>query len=441
VPGLVDAYPAPKAQPRLKFSIARLAAFVGADIPAADAAAILERLGCAVKQKSQLETTPGSAKPGQNHPLEKGESKTADTILLVTPPSYRPDLERPVDLAEEVLRIWGMHKVEATLPGGRGRIGRISPDEEVKTIVGRALRAEGLSETLTYAFARPDDLANLRMPLPEGVIDLEVLNPIVAGESVLRQSLVPNLLKSITYNQNHGVDRVALYEIGRVFQVRPGKKLPKERPLCAGVLCGQATEVVWRHPARTFSFFDAKAACESVLDSLGIERPIFAPQAAEEAPWLQPGQAASISKQGGPVFGWVGQVHPLAARAFGCEGAVYAFELDLAALQKARRDLRAVRDIPDYPAVNLDLAVVVDEDVHYSQLAQTIYNSGGKLLRELHLFDVYADPQKLGERKKSLAFNLAFGASDHTLTAEDAEAALARIVKQLQKQFQAELRA
>ncbi|MDR1016592.1 MAG: phenylalanine--tRNA ligase subunit beta [Coriobacteriales bacterium] len=399
--GLVDVYPTPQPTYDLDLDLAWFDAFIGAEIPAADVQSILERLGCVVKDA------------GERH-------------LQVQTPTFRPDLPRAVDLAEEVLRIWGMSRVEATLPGGRGRVGQISRESRIEQRIGELLRASGLSETMTYAFVEPGDMAKLRMPLAEQSKQVELLNPIVADESVLRQSLIPNLLKSVTYNQNHGTDQVLLYELDRVFVAKAGRKLPKERKLVAGVICGDGLD-----------FFDAKGVVEGILAHLGIVQVAFSPT---ELAWLQPGQAAEVKGQGGPVFGWVGQIHPLAAQAFGCSGSVFAFELELNALIKAAHEVKEVRSLSDYPEVALDLAVVVPDEVSFADLHQAIFKFGGSLLKSAELFDVFSDPAKLGADKKSLAFNLSFGADDHTLTQDAAEEQLARIVKKLNKQFGAELR-
>ena len=173
-------------------------------------------------------------------------------------PTFRADLEREIDLIEEVLRIWGMERVEATLPAGRGRIGELTREQRWRERVGETLRASGLNETMTYSFTDPADIAALRHEVEEGELLCELLNPMSAEQSVMRRSLLPGLLRAVSYNQNRGVADVHLYEVGSVFRTAEGRKQPKEREMVAGVLTGSWRRPAWNEPAVPLDFFDGK---------------------------------------------------------------------------------------------------------------------------------------------------------------------------------------
>ena len=360
-------------------------------------------------------------------------------MLAVVAPTFRPDLEREIDLYEEVLRLWGMDRVPSTLPGGPGRVGVRSVEELKLDVVNRTLRASGMNETMTYSFAMPDDLERLRMS-PEGLGDpVELINPMNAEQSVLRRSVIPGLLRSVAHNQAHGVKNIQLYEIGNTFHAGEGRQLPKERKRVAGVLVGAMGEDGWNVQHAAFDFFDGKGVVESLARELALPKFRVKALSAEEAPHLQPGRAAQVMA-GGTVLGWVGELHPLAVAAFEVNGPVVAFELDLAALVRESQPSRPYVDVPQFPAVTMDVAFVVGEDVTHERLVQCMSSAGGKLLEDARLFDVYRDEERLGAGKKSMAYALAYRAADRTLTSEEVEKAHEKLVKKVCAATGAEVR-
>jgi phenylalanyl-tRNA synthetase beta chain len=360
--------------------------------------------------------------------------------LLVTPPSYRPDLEREVDLIEEVLRIWGMERVSPSLPGGRGRIGSRSIEQQRLACIGETLRASGLNETMTYAFAAPTDLELLGMPLPEGSEFVRLLNPINSEQSVMRVSVIPGLLRSVAYNQSRGVANVQLYELGTVFLGKPGRKLPKERQRLAAVLSGSWREAGWNDKPAALDFFDAKGIIENLARELNIDKLRFKALDADAAPWLQPGRGAQVLSAD-KLLGWVGTVHPLAAGRFDLTREVVAFELEVSALLAQARPKRDYRDVAVFPAVELDLAVVLEDGVSAERVLQVVNSAGGQLLESVRVFDLFKDAEKLGEGKKSLALSLSFRAPDRTLTSDEVEKLHDKIVRKLSAATGAAVRA
>jgi phenylalanyl-tRNA synthetase beta chain len=407
--GVVDAYPLP-AQPRvLTLRIERLNALLGAQIQASEAEQILSSLGCSVRADG--------------------------AVLTVTVPPFRPDLEREIDLVEEVLRIHGMERIESTLPAGRGRIGELTGDQRWRNRVGATLRASGLNETMTYSFTDPDDVERLRHVLPDDEVLVELLNPMSVEQSVLRRSLLPGLLRSVSYNQHRGVGNVHLYEIGSAFRTSQGRKQPKERAMVAGVLAGSWELPGWDRAAEQLGFFDGKGVLETLARELGVDR--FKVRAADH-PHLQPGRAADVLI-GGEVVGWLGEVHPLVLDAFEAAGPVTAFEVAFAPLARGAKDAKPFSDVPRFPGVELDLAIVVAEDVTAEKIEQAIASAGGKLLDSVRLFDVYRG-QGVAAGRKSMAFELIYRAADRTLTAEEVETTHERLVRKVCAAVGGELR-
>ena len=396
--GVIDSYPQPAESRQLSLRIARLHALLGAPVPVEECAVILRRLGCVVEEDSD--------------------------DLLVTVPTFRPDLVREIDLIEEVLRIWGMQRVESTLPAGRGRIGELTREQRLRQRIGATLRGTGLNETMTYSFADPADAERLRERLPEGEVPVELLNPMSGEHALLRHSLLPGLLRAVSYNQRRGVPDVHLYEIGSTFRTAPGRKQPKERVMVAGVLSGAWARPSWNDAAEPLGFFDGKGIIETLIGDLGLAKFRVRPL---DSPFLQPGRSCEVLI-GGEVIGWLGEVHPLVLDAFEAEPAVTAFELALTPLVRGALDAKPFTDVPRFPAIELDLAMVVAEQVTAEEVERAIRSAGGKLLDSVRLFDVYRG-SGVAAGFKSMAFALQYRATDRTLTAEEIDAVHERLVR------------
>lgn len=404
--GILDVWPQ-ISQPRtLSFHTERFNKLMGAEIPHEFIVDILERLGCAVK------------------------ATTTESELSVTAPTFRPDLEREIDLYEEVLRLWGMDRIPSSLPSGSGRVGVRSLEERRIDTINYSLRASGLNETMTYSFASPEDLQWLGLP-QEGLGEpVELINPMSTEQSQLRRSIIPGLLRSLAYNQAHGVANIQLYEIGKTFHAGGSRQLPKEKQQLAGVLLGSMNEAGWNVTSQPFDFFDGKGVLEALARELALPNLRMKALTAEEAPHLQPGRAAQVLADGA-VLGWLGEIHPRAVARFEISGSVVAFELDVAALIKQSSDVRPYQDVSQFPAVSVDIALVLDESVSNEEVLRSLHSAGGRLLEDIRLFDVYRDDERLGQGKKSLAYTLRYRAADRTLTSAEVEKAYAKLVKKV----------
>lgn len=412
--GFIDEWPLRSQPAHLPFRIDRFCSFVGADIPKDFIGDALGRLGCTVEGPTE-------------------------GVFQVVAPTFRPDLEREIDLYEEVLRLWGMDRIPSTLPASPHRVGARTQRQQTSAKVNEVLRAAGLNETMTYSFVEPGDMARLRLDEEAAGLAVELLNPLNTEQSVMRRMLLPGLLRSLAYNQRRGVPNVQLYEMGTVFHAVQGRKHPKERTKVAGILSGSMQPKAWNNSPTAFDFFDGKGVLESIAYELALPKVRFKALDAQEAPYLQPGRAAQMLAEGA-VIGWVGEVHPLVAAAFDVEGVVVAFELDMDALEKAARQARPSEEVPTFPPVEVDQNFVVDEDVTHEKLTQIMTSAGGKLLEDVRLFDVYRDDERVGTGKKSMAYTLTYRASDRTLTADEVERAHERLVKKTADATGAEVR-
>ncbi|GAB4282982.1 MAG: phenylalanine--tRNA ligase subunit beta [Coriobacteriia bacterium] len=416
-PGVVDVYPAPVEPRTITLRPQRVAAVIGAEVPASDIEGILTALGMVTEKTNES--------------------------LVVTVPTFRPDLEREIDLIEEVLRVWGMDRVPSTLPGGR-RAGSLGEAQLVQRDAGEALRAAGLCEHIGFAFADPTDAERLGWEFGPGELPVGLINPMSEEQSVMRWTLLGGLLRAVSNNQRRGVPDVHLYEIANVFLTAEGRKLPKERLMIGGAMAGSWERPSWHSDARPLDFFDAKGVVETLMDALGVDRWQVR---ATDRPWLQQGRSADVIVRG-DVVGWIGELAPHVLDAFECAGPVTVFEISFASLLKAGRGTRSYAEVPRYPAVNLDIAIVVAEDVTAERVTTAIRSAGGDLLEDVRLFDVYRDrpdaapgERRLPEGTKSLAFSLSYRSPERTLSDEDVAPAHERLVKTVLRKVGGSIRA
>ena len=412
-PGYVDVYPAPKTIDSITLRYQRVLDICGAPIERDFVVRSLTRLGCTVE--------------------EAGED------YLVTPPSFRPDLPREIDLIEEVLRLWGMGRVEATIPAAKNHIGGLTHEQQLTRKVGQILRACGLNETTTFGFAAPGDLEKIHMSADGRGVPVVLMNPLVAEQTEMRRSLLPGLLQSVAYNEAHGTTNVHLYEIGTLFHGRENASLPRETQSVAGVLTGSWTDQTWNNTVDKLRFFAGKGIVEELLEQLRVPKVRFRVAEGEGYDFLQPGRAAEVLS-GGTVLGWVGEIHPEAREAMDIDQIVVAFELDLDKLIKGAHNQENYHEFSPFPAVQHDLAIVVPDEVTCEDLLQRITSAGGKLLESVRLFDIYRDPIRVGVGKKSMAFSLTYRSDDHTLTSDEVERAHGKIVTKLCKATGGEVR-
>jgi phenylalanyl-tRNA synthetase beta chain len=311
-------------------------------------------------------------------------------------PTWRArDVTREVDLIEEVAR-FELPEIPFTLPRREAMFGRLTRAQRLRRLVEDVLVGAGYAEAYTSTF------------VPEG--ELRLPEPLSAEATALRGFLYASLVDPARRNADAGEEEVALFEVARVYR-DAGGELPEERWHVAGIADG--------------GFAEAKWAVEQIYSALGIE-PSYE---RTSEPFLHPGKAARTAE------GWLGELHP--AR---LDGLWSAFELDLDALADAAPRVAAFAEVSAYPEVRQDLAFIVDENVSAAEVLAAIREAAGEVLRELEVFDEYRGEQ-IGEGKRSLAFRLAFGSLEGTLTDEDVAPVRASIVDALASRFGAVLRA
>ena len=388
-------------QVRLTFSnVKRL---LGVEIPEAECLDILSRLGF-VKAASDPEG------------------------CEFTVPSFRFDVSIEADLIEEIARVFGYNKLPETPGIGAQRLPRLAERVRPVSALKRCLVAEGYQEAINYSFIDPD-LAKIVCPESQ-VVSLQ--NPLSAEMSVMRPSILPGLLSTLGYNLNRQRERVRLFEEGLVFERRDGAITQTRR--IAGLVYGSQNPVAWNQLKQTVDFYDIKGAVESLLN-LGLGAAAYEFVKGEHSA-LHPGQCAEVRFKGEPI-GFVGALHPRLQRHFGFASTAYLFELETAALVEGR--LPSASALSRYPEVSRDLAVVVSAETAAGDLASCIRVNAGGDLTGLTTFDVYEGPG-VGEGRKSIAFGLTWQHPSRTLSDEEISAIIAKCIRALESEFNAELR-
>lgn len=426
-PGTVDAGAAPTLPAPLRYRPAKCDELLGYAIPAAEQAAILRRLECAVADDG--------------------------AEWAVTAPSFRPDLTREVDLIEEVGRVADYERAPETLPE-HVTAGGLTGPQQVRRAVRRALTGCGIDEAVTYTFVAPDAVDPLG--LPEGdvrVNPVRLSNPMSVEQSVMRTMLLPGLIAAVRHNIDRLNDPPNLFELGRAYlwddqsiaapehAAEPGAMLPHEPEALSIILAGPLEKDNWLGTGRPTDFFTLKGVVEAMLSALHLKGD-FSPlgDQASRFPYLHPGKSAVVGVSPGVGIGVLGLVRPDVAAGYGVEDlALYTAAINMDVLAPLALTMRPFSDLGAYPPAAQDLAVIVDSDVPAAAVVEQARKAGGKLVRSVRVFDVYEGDQ-VPKGKRSLALRVVMRSPERTLSEKDIAGVRAKILKALERELQAALR-
>ena len=345
-----------------------------------------------------------------------------DNILV---PSFRPDLIRMADIAEEVGRSYGYNRIPVT-EFKTSTQGGYSREMKLETKAGTLCRAMGYSEIITYSFVSPTVFDQIRLPADSVLRNaMKIQNPLGEDTSVMRTVALPSMLEILSRNNAYHNKAAKLYEVAKVYLPQAGEKLPQEpKMLMLGTYGSGET------------FFTLKGELEGIFRALRMKKTEYT--AEKNNPSYHPGRCARITVDGEEI-GVMGQVHPLVAKNYGIDAEVYCAELNFTKMLSLMLPDPTYVPLPKYPAVSRDLALVCDEEVTVAQAEKIIADAAGKLLRDVKLFDIYRGVG-VPAGKKSMAFSLELRADDRTLTDADSEAVTNKILAALAEKLNATLR-
>ena len=430
-PGCADANPRPYAPRELTLRSPRVAALLGVDLGRSEVSDCLRLLGFGVRQAAWQPEETGADRPD----------------LVVTIPSWRPDVSEEADLVEEVARLYGYDKIPASLPRGATTVG-VRPIrrrlEDRARGVGVSL---GFAEILRFSMVDPERDALFSPVSDPTVRPLLLANPLAAGQTAMRRGLLGGLVESLAYNRSRGETDLRLFEVGRVYWPPPGElgpgNLPLEKTYLAAVSTGAGPDVSWQSPGKKPDFYAAKGLAEAILRDLGVDGWSVRPSHDRR---FHPGRQAALvsAAQAGPdqnpvelaVFG---ELHPGLLSAVDIEEKVTAVEVDLDAVGRVSTVAVRVEELPRYPAVTRDVAVVLPEEVGAGRIHEVIRASAGRLCAGVELFDLYRG-QPVPEGRRSTAWRVTYRSPDRSLTDAEVDEAHGRVRAALEKDLKAALR-
>ena len=400
VSGVIDIYPDPAKKQVITASCEKIARRAGVDIPADDTERILKELFFDVERDGDK--------------------------LTVTVPDFRQDVEGEADLCEEALRVYGYDKIPSTLLRGETTPGGRSDRMRLKDEVSHVLTAMGFYEIMNYSFVSPKSVEKLMLDEKDARRNmLPIRNPLGEDTSVMRTTLVPDMLSTLALNMNHGNDSARLFEVAAVFDPanRTAEGLPTEtRKLCLGLYGKDA------------DFFTMRGVVERLLKQLGIA---FDVSRSDEV-YLHPGRQAKLT-QGEQVVCVLGEVHPTIRENFDMPYRALIAEMDMEVIAQLQTPMGAVKPMPRYPAVSRDLSLVMAESTEVGPLLADMAHAAGSILEDAKMFDVYRSVA-VGKDMKSVAFSFVFRAADHTLTEAEITKAMEKLQKVAADKYQAVIR-
>lgn len=413
--GRIDNFPKPVAPRLVDLSIRRTNQILGLDLEPSAVAALLSPIGLDIQR-----TVDG-----------EGE------ILRVSLPTFRPDLEREIDLVEEVARLNGYDQIPVTMP--ESRITCHTPPVHMEQIAQArdVLIAAGFSEVINYSFVAPGAWDRIRLAADDSRRQtVALLNPLNEEQSVMRTSLVPSVLETVARNLAYRSRDLRLFELRPVFHPGSEDDLPRERQHLVAAICGRRAPEGWCQVPDSVDFFDLKGLTEDLLGRFRVGAISW--EASQSEPFLHPGKSCSIVADN-TVVGTIGEVHPEVLADYEIDLPLYLVDLDLDAVFSRSGTFPGIRSLSRFPDIFRDSALVVAEEVSAGELLRAIERAKPRYAEEVVLFDVYRGGG-VPEGQKSIGIRVRYRSAEKTLTDEEIQAAHRRIIKVLEKEFGATLR-
>ncbi len=389
VGGAVDAYPVKKEKRRIKFEPDKINALLGTDISSEDMMSYFTR-------------------------LEIEYDEAANELII---PTFRQDLIRCADIAEEVARFFGYANIPTTLPHGATTMGKISFKKRIEEEASEIAMFSGFSQAMTYSFESPKVFDKLKIPADSNIRKTVVIsNPLGEDFSIMRTLPLNGMLTSLATNYNRRNKNVKLYELATVYIPVEDKELPDERVQFTLGSFGEG------------DFFTMKGVVEEFFERVGMkDKPVYDPESGKT--FLHPGRQANIIYNGVTV-GYLGEVHPDVADSYDIGERAYIAVIDLPEITKLASFDVKYEGIAKFPAVTRDISMVMSKSVLVGDVEKIIEKRGGKLLESYKLFDIYEGSQ-IKEGFKSVAYSISFRAKDRTLEDKDIQPVMEKILKDL----------
>jgi phenylalanyl-tRNA synthetase beta chain len=376
--------------------------------------------------------------------IELQVAQEDDDTLLVTVPSFRVDLEREVDLIEEVARLQGYNEIPTSMPVVPMSFPEQQPGLELRKKLAAMLVSQGFYEAINYSFVDENYFDLLKLEENDSLRNaVELLNPLSEDQKIMRTMMLPSLLQNLSRNTSRQNNDIRLFEIGKVFHPVDGEELPNEIMGVAGLLSGR------RHPGSSLLHFetapvdvyDCKGIVEAILQEVRLSRAVSTVsgnKAGIVPSYIQP-DSYIVFHAGDKMLGILGKIDTEILKGFGIKQDVFFFDLNLDMIIELRPEPISFRQLPKFPSVDRDIALVVPEAVGAGELLVAVDNAGEALVESVEIFDVYRG-DSVGAGKKSVAITLTYRSVEQTLDDNTVNKVHQRLIEMLEKDFQGKLR-
>ncbi len=412
--GRIDVYPNVLPERRLTISASRTEEILGLPIDLIEIVRLLRSIG-----------------------LDAQPAEMREDLVQVTVPSWRQDLEREIDLIEEVARLNGYDRIPTTMPVGRTICHRPPSQQRLTTRMRDYMVAAGFSEVINYSFVSPSAWDRIGLDSEDARrTTVRILNPLTEEQSVMRTTLVPSLLENVGRNLAYRSRDLRLFELRPVFSPHEGEDLPRETMRLTAVLCGRREPEGWAQEKELVDFFDIKGVAEGLFEHLQLSGIRW--DSAELEPYLHPGKSCRL-RRGEIDLGFMGEVHPQVLARYDIDQPLFLLDVALEAISASAGEAPRFKPLSRYPDVYRDSAFLLDEEVSAARVFGAIDAVRGKEVEDVVLFDLYRGAG-IPEGKKSLAVRVRYRSAERTLTDEEINRLHGRIVEALIRSTDARIR-
>jgi phenylalanyl-tRNA synthetase beta chain len=365
------------------------------------------------------------------------EVGTDGDSLSVDVPSFRPDLEREVDLIEEVARLYGYNKIPVTMPVGTVDAKLPPLRQRIRKTLQQEMVSAGFAEAINYSFVAADNVEKVGIsPDDSRSVQVRILNPLSEDQAVMRTTLVPSLLDTVSRNLNFRSSDLRLFELRPVFLTSGENDKCIEDLSLTAVMSGQREPEGWSQSAAAIDFFDLKGVVEDIFSTCGITNVIYDSETSQ--PYLHPGKSCRILSGSQPL-GFIGEVHPEVLTRFNIDQPVYLFELDVEAVIELSGDHTQFKPLSRFPDMLRDSALLLDESITAAQVMEIVNRGKNKFFESAVIFDLYTG-KGIPDGKKSLAIRVRYRDLEKTLTEAEVNKSHDRLIRSLCHQLNAEIR-
>lgn len=393
IKGVIDEYPLIQKTETIELGVRATGKALGAELDKSEIKSLLESIEFKIKNSG------------------------ADTIR-VTPPSFRVDIARPVDLMEEVARLYGYEKIPASLPLMQSETALPSKELVIREKIKNIMTGLSFTEVVNYSFISESscDRLNLSPDDPRRRL-LYLLNPLTEEQSVMRTTLIPGLLETMRRNLSHQIRNLKIFETGKVFLSKGKENLPEEIEMTAGLMTGGRYSQTWYEKDADGDFYDIKGSVEGLLDGLNIDNVRFTKMPEKQCSYTKSGYTAQIIA-GNEIIGIAGEVHPEVLKNFDLKQKAFIFELNCNTLLSLSCRDKTARQLPKFPSSTRDITIITDKSIEAMSIPEKINSFGEKLIENTHLFDIF-EGGSIPAGKRSVSIRITYRSSEKTL--EDGE--------------------